>query len=769
MPIVALSITYTYHPQPPLGPPPQADITTPEKEELLLSPMRIPRNRKPQGIQWAQTKDGSQKFSPTSLNPDKVTLDLEIGSSVLLVYGSWIRNFIHLKENMFGDDQSFTDMAQEKSFTLAKDTSISTEDEKKLTFDPRQYRPLDVVVSITMHDIQAHIIKNCNEKDPPCPMILLERFGFEMKKGYKETMLQVLLSPAILLMSDTVTRPNKESHVSQGHLMLSGMQLRGHAMFSDEGRMLDEETLEYAWMIEIQLGKLSGKMTTPQLHHLVTSLETLLLLIQDDENDLRSPGRPRVCMHNLDPVQCTNFESEKRLRCPSTEDIKYRMTRVAIDAIDVYFIESGTAVHLWMSPVRVSTCNLHGRRVKSGVTAVLPVLQIRQFICTGNSHLNHSNTNTNTSSSGRSQHGFASSRGSSDDLWLEVGSVSFGPLVIEAALSLPAPEQDIHLIQHKFLRMHDEQSKRLWFLWPNEVTNDNNEITTGKCGCIGGCAFFGFNRNGKKFFNPSRQDIQEGINIAAFRINDPSVDPGFGQSILHEGQLVFHTAPYDSCQVTVQESYFYWNTSSRGKVSGSSKSQTQERSSNSPCLRRLDQSYSVCDPISITPSPVSDRRPVRRRFSCTSASNTKSHAKEVPYSRLVESSPTSLKPMRRELNLDRSILRVPELESQPRSSASDSKLAVDYFQQTIDASEDLERNDWNESRHSLSTAIELENQRIYQEVQRTVSVGSENQSEIFYSADEELTALSGNQVSSSRHSIVGALSRQDSNGVQPSR
>jgi hypothetical protein len=36
-------------------------------------------------------------------------------------------------------------------------------------------------------------------------------------------------------------------------------------MFSDEGRTLDEETLEYAWLVEVQLGKLGGKVTAPQV------------------------------------------------------------------------------------------------------------------------------------------------------------------------------------------------------------------------------------------------------------------------------------------------------------------------------------------------------------------------------------------------------------------------------------------------------------------------------------------------------------------------
>lgn len=36
-------------------------------------------------------------------------------------------------------------------------------------------------------------------------------------------------------------------------------------MFSDEGRDVDQETLEYAWLLELQIGRLTGKMTTPQV------------------------------------------------------------------------------------------------------------------------------------------------------------------------------------------------------------------------------------------------------------------------------------------------------------------------------------------------------------------------------------------------------------------------------------------------------------------------------------------------------------------------
>ena len=41
-PKVNLDITFLYHPVPLPGPPPQAEISTPEKESKLLSPLRVP-------------------------------------------------------------------------------------------------------------------------------------------------------------------------------------------------------------------------------------------------------------------------------------------------------------------------------------------------------------------------------------------------------------------------------------------------------------------------------------------------------------------------------------------------------------------------------------------------------------------------------------------------------------------------------------------------------------------------------------------------------
>ncbi|GIY39869.1 transmembrane protein KIAA1109 homolog [Caerostris extrusa] len=104
VPIVALSIRYIYHPSPPCGRSGlDLDITTPEKEEILLSPIR------PNGSQNRKKRPYSQclEFDPLSLTPDTVHLELEIGPSILKLYGSLLRNLINLKENYFGEYQKF--------------------------------------------------------------------------------------------------------------------------------------------------------------------------------------------------------------------------------------------------------------------------------------------------------------------------------------------------------------------------------------------------------------------------------------------------------------------------------------------------------------------------------------------------------------------------------------------------------------------------------------------------------------------------------------
>lgn len=68
----------------------------------------------------------------------------------------------------------------------------------------------------------------------------------------------------------------------------------------------------------------------------------------DDENALRPPRLPQECLHSVPPKQCPESDPDGTYRCPSSNDVKYRMTRISVDAIDLYLVESGTAMNIWV-------------------------------------------------------------------------------------------------------------------------------------------------------------------------------------------------------------------------------------------------------------------------------------------------------------------------------------------------------------------------------------------------------------------------------------
>lgn len=210
-------------------------------------------------------------------------------------------------------------------------------------------------------------------------------------------------------------------------------------MFSDIGRTLDQDTIEYAWLIEVQMGRLSGKLTTPQLFTVLASLETLILLACDSENELNSPQndalltqpqmqqtapptqnlpqhvqqaiqqllQPKNSANNPQKGGVQNVQNvekkqggggerkrseennKKVFRQNSTilderelnaHTLKYKMTRVAVDAIDFWLVESGAALQLWLSPIRLASCNLHGKQVTSGLSCMIYSMALRQTV-----------------------------------------------------------------------------------------------------------------------------------------------------------------------------------------------------------------------------------------------------------------------------------------------------------------------------------------------------------------------------------------------------
>ena len=86
------------------------------------------------------------------------------------------------------------------------------------------FRPIEVILDLMISDLQVHLIKNCLPDDPPCPFLMVEKLAFEMDKNYRETRLQLQLSPVVLRSGHLEAK----NELSQGHLLLTGLQVQFH-------------------------------------------------------------------------------------------------------------------------------------------------------------------------------------------------------------------------------------------------------------------------------------------------------------------------------------------------------------------------------------------------------------------------------------------------------------------------------------------------------------------------------------------------------------
>ena len=92
------------------------------------------------------------------------------------------------------------------------------------------------------------------------------------------------------------------------------------------------------------------------------------------------------------------------------------MVRVIVNQIDLFLLESNVALNVVVPTVKLATCNLHIMEAIDGFSLLVTNVAVRQFVA-----LSQVEKNDNKSHS--------------EGNWLEISSISTGPLFIDAALS----------------------------------------------------------------------------------------------------------------------------------------------------------------------------------------------------------------------------------------------------------------------------------------------------------------------------------------------
>ena len=514
-------------------------------------------------------------------------LEIEIGPSVIMLYGTFLKRLWYIKESFLSWDQIYTEMPNDFDPIKAEMAEQSGKKQVSKPYydipyqlencdksDPRNFRPLSVKLFLAIHNINGHLLMDLeeNQENIAFPIGFTDRLALELEKKYTETILQLYVDPLNIFIVDSLKR-NYDKNICQGHLCLSAVQVRGHAMFSDEGR-IKTDTLEYSWLLEILLGDITGSVTPVQTQQVVYALETLLTLVLENE-------------YEFEPV----YLDRKDPGLP----YKYEVTRFSIDLIDLFIVELGTALNLNLQPIRLSLCNSHTQEYAKGLSACIRDLQVKLFLNEasrsepdkltgmskkpamklGGSRASFHRSNKSLASSNQSvflsslnsssissidsidksfinkslNDNLANRLGSSgsnqkqkqfpdsDDFnyWFECLSFSTGAVNFDLALDKGKPEQQL-----QFLRKHDLKTKRLYFLW--DELFDLNGVRNHKCGCVGGCLFYSvFDNN----FDVANDTFQLGQDDYFFNLTKSisRENSNFARSLFSKDKSILNSHP----------------------------------------------------------------------------------------------------------------------------------------------------------------------------------------------------------------------------------
>jgi len=83
-----------------------------------------------------------------------------------------------------------------------------------------------------------------------------------------------------------------------------------------------------------------------QIQNVVEFVQTFVMLVEDAENSLQRAVSYTLCQHMVPQHTCTRLAPGYTQPCPSSEDIKYRLTRASVDSVSLYLVEGGTALNV---------------------------------------------------------------------------------------------------------------------------------------------------------------------------------------------------------------------------------------------------------------------------------------------------------------------------------------------------------------------------------------------------------------------------------------
>uniref|UniRef100_A0A915A4B7 Bridge-like lipid transfer protein family member 1 N-terminal domain-containing protein n=3 Tax=Parascaris univalens TaxID=6257 RepID=A0A915A4B7_PARUN len=324
---------------------------------------------------------------PFMLEEDTLDITVLIGGSEVFVsgYGLWFaKNFV---DNYFGMYNKVSDIDSYKAHTRLS---------RRMFGDVREaielYRPLGLKMCIRVQNVRAHCLIHSVQTDGPvpdyCPVIYVEQSVLEVVRNLREMKIQVCTFGGAMFFERSRSFPS----ATEGFLTVDSLSFRGHALLSEDGISWDAGAIEYAWIVEVIIGNVVGKLHPTQAVMLFQFLETVHVMTNATDEELLVSERYDLCQHLNDIRTCSH--SNLRLtdaafrtqNCESADKLEYKLIRGGIDSVSLCLIEEQYAAELAIAPTRASVCNCHESSFCSSI--LLGILNVCESISGNLTQLN---------------------------------------------------------------------------------------------------------------------------------------------------------------------------------------------------------------------------------------------------------------------------------------------------------------------------------------------------------------------------------------------
>uniref|UniRef100_H3AGP3 Bridge-like lipid transfer protein family member 1 n=1 Tax=Latimeria chalumnae TaxID=7897 RepID=H3AGP3_LATCH len=524
VPSIMLTIDYTWHPVYPEKEDEQLKQALLLKEELIFA---VPKLTQKIGDRRIPSPSTSYRcfIDPVELPPDKLHVELETSpDSQITLYGPLLKALLSIKENYFGEDDMYTDFEEAiSSPVLSLSTSSSSgwtavgvEDSNKKENEtaakqihPLSLRPWDITVLINLCKVQGRLPVHLVTLNKDCPLASnLENVCFSKKCGFLETMFViVIISCNKSVIFNFALRKFVDSLVPETKASVANLSFRAFDGVQAANKTVLQSQQQYAGLRILRRETLIVFCTAAEDCSLLTTFVAFFF------PSVVTAEISTVLFCHLLFSSCREFieKSIKQICCllPCEPEVRYTFCYLNTETRNFLSIIKHSEVCLLISVCHLSQmCNFSLGTTGLGPLSKVKVLKVKELMKK-----------------------FVVKKLKlvlKPVLMLRFcfGKINFGLSTVHFFL------RSEKLFTH-LLSMQVRIACRLWFLWPDD--NIRNKRSKNKCGCLGGCRFFGGTAMGLDFF---KLEELTPSSSSAFSSTSGDSDMFYGQSLLQPGEWI---------------------------------------------------------------------------------------------------------------------------------------------------------------------------------------------------------------------------------------